>query len=219
MKLSNYIIKDNYCFHNTTEFYGIVDVGKNTIIEKNCSIGKPCREDITRYLFYKESFVDSSRITIIGEGCYIEEGAIISEGVKIGFNVICSEYTTVGQNSIINGNTKIHYRAQIFKRVIIGANSRIGGFICNDSKIGDNCSIYGFLVHKYRQHCGEECDKISIGSPKIGNNVIVGFNSTIIGGVNIEDNVYIAAGAIVTKNVPSNSIVKNTNQISKWNIF
>jgi len=219
MNRSNYIFKDDYCYHRTTEFYGEVEIGKNTIIEKNCSIGKPLREDISRYLIDEVNFSDSSRKTIIGDGCYIEEGVIISEGVEIGCNVICSEYIVIGQDSLISCNTKIHYRAQIFKRVKIGINSRIGGFICNDSEIGDNCSVYGTLVHKYRQHGGEKCDNHSIGAPKIGNNVIVGFNSTIIGGVNIGDNVYIAAGAIVTKSVLSNSIVKNTNQISKWNTF
>ena len=46
-----------------------------------------------------------------------------------------------------------------------------------------------------------------LGSPKIGNNVIVGPNSVIIGPIVIGDNVIIGAGSVVVKNVPSNSIV------------
>jgi acetyltransferase-like isoleucine patch superfamily enzyme len=41
----------------------------------------------------------------------------------------------------------------------------------------------------------------------IGNNVFIGVNSIIMPGVNIEDNVIIAAGSIVTKSVPSNVII------------
>lgn len=41
----------------------------------------------------------------------------------------------------------------------------------------------------------------------IGNNVFVGLNSTIMPGVKIGDNVIIAAGSIVTKSIPKNSIV------------
>ena len=39
---------------------------------------------------------------------------------------------------------------------------------------------------------------------KIGNNCFVGTNSSIIAPVNIGENSYIAAGSVITKNVPKN---------------
>lgn len=44
-------------------------------------------------------------------------------------------------------------------------------------------------------------------SPIIGDNVNVGANSVIIGGISIGDNSVIGAGSVVTKDVPSNTIV------------
>ncbi|MDO4534475.1 MAG: DapH/DapD/GlmU-related protein [Clostridium perfringens] len=41
----------------------------------------------------------------------------------------------------------------------------------------------------------------------IGNNVWIGGNSTILPGVTIGDNSIIAAGSVVTSNVPKNVIV------------
>lgn len=41
----------------------------------------------------------------------------------------------------------------------------------------------------------------------IGNNVMIGQNVIILPGVKIEDNVIIAAGSVVTKSIPENSIV------------
>lgn len=41
----------------------------------------------------------------------------------------------------------------------------------------------------------------------IGNNVFIGTNSIILPGVNIKDNVIIAAGSVVTKSIPSGKIV------------
>ena len=41
----------------------------------------------------------------------------------------------------------------------------------------------------------------------IGNNVFIGRNATIMGGVTIGDNVIIGAGAIVTKDIPSDTVV------------
>ena len=43
--------------------------------------------------------------------------------------------------------------------------------------------------------------------PKIGNNVFIGFNSSIIGPVEIEDDVIIAPHTLVNKNIPKGSIV------------
>lgn len=51
-------------------------------------------------------------------------------------------------------------------------------------------------------------DKKAQGKPvKIGNDVWIGGNCTILPGVTIGNNVIIAAGAVVTKDVPDNSLV------------
>ena len=44
----------------------------------------------------------------------------------------------------------------------------------------------------------------------IGNNVFVGTNSIILGGVNIGDNVIIGAGSLVNKDIPSNCVAAGT---------
>lgn len=41
----------------------------------------------------------------------------------------------------------------------------------------------------------------------IGNNVFIGMDSIILPGVKIEDNVIVAAGSVVTKSIPQNSVV------------
>lgn len=41
----------------------------------------------------------------------------------------------------------------------------------------------------------------------VGNNVYIGINSIILPGVHIGDNCIIAAGSVVTKDIPSNSVV------------
>ena len=52
---------------------------------------------------------------------------------------------------------------------------------------------------------GKSMDKV--GRIKIGNNCFLGNGCKILPNVNIGDNVIIGAGSIVTKNVPSNSVV------------
>ena len=47
----------------------------------------------------------------------------------------------------------------------------------------------------------------SKGEVEIGNNVWIGDKATILAGVVIGDNVIVAANSVVTKSVPSNTIV------------
>ena len=42
---------------------------------------------------------------------------------------------------------------------------------------------------------------------KVGDNVYIGLNCTILPGVTVGDNVIIAAGSVVTKSIPDNSVV------------
>lgn len=79
-------------------------------------------------------------------------------------------------------------------------------------EIGDNCKIttgVTILAHDYsysvlRSVYHEILPTSAI--TKIGDNVFIGINSTILMGSTIGDNVIIGAGSVVTGNVPSNTI-------------
>lgn len=78
-------------------------------------------------------------------------------------------------------------------------------------RIGDNCLV-GPGVHIYTAthplHPQERNTGLEYGKPvHIGHNVWIGGRAVINPGVNIGDNVVIASGAVVTKDVPSNVVV------------
>lgn len=52
----------------------------------------------------------------------------------------------------------------------------------------------------------------SSGEVRIGNNVRFGINCTVLKGVSIGDNCFIAAGAVVIKDIPANSIAGGCQQ-------
>lgn len=69
--------------------------------------------------------------------------------------------------------------------------------VLNAEVIGDNFSCIHCTTIGKKNGC----------RPYIGNNVIVGCNSCIIGGIHIGDNVTIGAGSVVVTDVPDNAIV------------
>jgi acetyltransferase-like isoleucine patch superfamily enzyme len=126
-------------------------------------------------------------------------------------------------------------------KVTIGNYTRIGDktkILCvNSIVIGDYCAIANNVVitdsnvhptnpefrlfkrsnlEQYGTHLWKYSDNMPV---KIGNNVWIGDNARISKGVTIGDNAVIAASAIVTKDVPTNSIAAgNPAKIVKTDI-
>lgn len=78
-----------------------------------------------------------------------------------------------------------------FGRVIVAPNVRIG----------NNCNMFTGVT------IGSTVRGSKAGVPEIGDNVWIGPNVAIVGGVKIADNVLIAANSYVNFDVPKNSIV------------
>lgn len=190
-----------------TKFFGPISIDKRVQIWHNCLIGFTGKdEDFT----FKNTEADHVEVTFLGEGSVVYPFSIIFRGAKIGKRVGINEHSRIGSRTIIGDETKIVYGAKIYDDVIIGKRCIISGFCCNGSKIGNETTMMGHLVHKYPTHAIDFWDDEELEdppSPIIEDNVIVGYNSIIIGGVTIGSNSYISAGAIITRDVPPHTKV------------
>ena len=202
--------------------FGPVKIERGVIIEEGCMIGKPSDsqyEQLKKKIKSPRSYNEFDEVvdtkTVIKKNCYIGHLSTIYSGTTLQEGVICKDYSLIGWDSTIGEKTKLMCRAQVYSWVMVGRGGRIGGLCGNDSKMGDNVSMFGYLLHSLREHGGGRRDP----APTIGDNVIVGMDSKIIGDISIGNNSYIAAGSIVTKNVPANTIVTFFNKqchINDW---
>ena len=94
---------------------------------------------------------------------------------------------------------EIHPGAKIGRRLFI--DHGMGVVIGETSEIGDDCLIYtgvvlgGTTLEKKKRH------------PTLGNRVIVGSNSTVLGAITIGDGARIGSGSVVVKSVPAGTTV------------
>jgi acetyltransferase-like isoleucine patch superfamily enzyme len=106
---------------------------------------------------------------------------------------------------IIGDNCFIGPFVEIQKSVHIGNNTKVQShaFICELVTIGQNCFIsHGvkFINDTFSQGKPAGGDKRFWKPTRIGNNVSIGTNATILP-VSITDNVVIGAGSVVTKDI------------------
>lgn len=94
---------------------------------------------------------------------------------------------------------EIHPGAKIGRRVFI--DHGMGVVVGETTEIGDDCLIYkgvvfgGTTLEKKKRH------------PTLGNRVVVGSNSTILGAITIGDGARIGSGSVVVKPVPPGATV------------
>jgi len=194
---------------STVKLYGEVKIGEDVKIGDYTIIG----------LRIDSNESENKSPTIIGDKCTIGSHVVICGGANIGNKTKIEDFCRIGEGVKIGLNCNILYGAKIHDDAKIGDNSIIGGFVCERAEIGNNVRMFGELLHVHREpHLG--WDDVIEKSPIIESSVFIGFGAKIIGEIRIGQYSYIAAGAIVTKNVPPKSIVAGINKIvpyKEWN--
>jgi len=180
---------------------GTNTIGKNTIVSDNVTLGFPSREHLG-----KEEFPG----TTIGADGMLRSGTIIYSDVVIGnhfstgHNVMIREKTTIGDhvavgtNTIIEGNVTIGNNVSLQSLVYIPT----GVLIEDDVFIGPNAVLTN---DPYPPHGGD-----NLKGPVIRKGASIGANATLVPGVEIGEGALVAAGAVVTRDVPPRMLAIGT---------
>lgn len=173
----------------------------------------------------------TSKWSIIKESIYSRWMGLRFGTTKIRFRIPVNylkgcEHFTIGDNTSFGKfvvlTTWDKYAEETFSpKVRIGKECNFGDFLhltcINRITIGENCLTGRWVTISDNNH--GRTDEIDIreapikrklaskGPIIIGNNVWIGDKATILGGVTIGDSVVIAANSVVTKDIPSYSVV------------
>lgn len=133
----------------------------------------------------------------------VADNANIGNGTKVWINVQIRENVTIGADCIISKDVYIDHGVSIGNRCKIQNSVSVynGVTILDDVFVGPNVSFTNDKVPRaFNTHW-----KITPTTVKRG--VSLGANSTIVCGVSLGEYAMIAAGSVVTKDVPSHALV------------
>ena len=156
-------------------------LARQPTFEKRVCIGDDCSIGPNAVIFYDVE---------IGNNTLLGDGASIREQCKIGSKCIISRYVTINYATTIGDRTKIMDSTHITGHAIIGNDVFISTLV---SSTNDN------VVR------GAQTD--SLLGPVIEDNVLIGASATLLPGVHLGIGCTVAAGSVVTKNVPQGVLV------------
>ena len=136
--------------------------------------------------------------------------------VKLGKDVKIFDFVNIYGCSI-DDNTKIGTFVEIQKNATIGKNCKISShtFICEGVYIEDNVFVghnVTFINDKHPRSVNEDGtiqteSNWQVIEKFVKKGASIGSSSTILCGITIGENAIVGAGAVVTKDVPHNTIV------------
>lgn len=147
-----------------------------------------------RELYIGNKFRQYKKCTF-GVGCQFRSPKTIELAGDINF----------GENSFLSASCG---SIQIAKNTAFNMNVHINADVGGNIKIGESCLIGPNVVmrtagHRYNNpNIAIKKQGHDIGDIILGNDVWVGSNAIILGGVKIGDGAVIGAGAVVTKDIP-----------------
>lgn len=173
--------------------YDNAQIGENTIIEENVSVGLRYHPECGKTIIGANSILRAGTI-IYGDvktGQYFQSGhhTVIRARVEMG------DYCTVTNGAVIEGMVKMGDSVRLMSHVYVASRTVFGNrVIC-----GPNVT---FLNEK---RPGKE--EVFAKGAYVEDDVMIGGGCVILPGVRIGERSFIAAGAVVTKDVPPHSLV------------
>ncbi len=180
-------------------------IGENVVIGDNSVIGKtPMKAAISTLKPKQLPPAVLSDGVIIGALVAIYRGAKIGQGVMIADlssvreDVEIGKFTIVGRGAAIENDTRIGNYVKIETNAYVTAHTRIE----------DRCFIAPMVTMTNDNYLGrtEERFKYTKG-PHLKKGARIGANATLMPGITIGEDAVVAAGSLVTKDVPPRKIV------------
>jgi acetyltransferase-like isoleucine patch superfamily enzyme len=162
-------------------------IGPRSIVSPHCILGMPVKGE--------------NRDTVIGCDALIRSGTVIYAGVAAGNNLVTGHFALIRERTVL-GN-----------KVLIGTHAVVDG----DARIGNEVSLQtgvyitrftvideGVFFGPYAKTCNDDFRQVTdqLQGPTLEKGVRVGCNAVILPRVQVGIGAVIAAGAVVTKDIP-----------------
>jgi UDP-2-acetamido-3-amino-2,3-dideoxy-glucuronate N-acetyltransferase len=225
--------------HSTAKIGGGSQLGYNSVISENVQIGENCRIG-SGVIIHPDTVIGNnvriddhtvvgklpmkaalSAITqeqqlppcVIGDGVILGTSVVIYRGCTLNKSVMVADLASVRENVEIGELTIVGRGVTVENKVRIGKRCKLEteAYITALSEIEDGCFIAPEVTFTNDNFLGRTKDRFKYHKGvTMKRGARIGANVTVLPGITIHEDALVAAGSIVTKDVPAKKIVMGT---------
>jgi acetyltransferase-like isoleucine patch superfamily enzyme len=222
--------------HSTAKIGGGSQLGHNSVISENVTIGENCRIG-SGVIIHPDTVIGNnvriddhavvgklpmkaalSAITqeqklppcLIGDGVILGTAVVIYRGCTLNKSVMVADMASVRENAEIGELTIVGRGVTVENKVRVGKRCKLEteAYITALSEIEDGCFIAPEVTFTNDNFLGRTKDRFKYHKGvTMKRGARIGANVTVLPGITIHEDALVAAGSIVTKDVPAKKIV------------
>lgn len=144
--------------------------------------------------------------TVIGDEAVIRHGTVVYATAEVGdrfttgHNALVREHTRAGDDVLVGTNATIDGDAEVGS----GVQLQTGAYVPKETVLGE-CVFLGPYAVLTNDPYPLRTDG-PLDGPTIADHATIGANATVLPGVSIGERAFVAAGAVVTEDVPAGTL-------------
>jgi UDP-2-acetamido-3-amino-2,3-dideoxy-glucuronate N-acetyltransferase len=145
----------------------------------------------------------------VGEGATIAAGAVVVAGARIGARAVIGDQAHVRERAVVGEETAIGRGSQVDSDVVVGARVRVqtGCYLAGASVIEDDVFVAPCVVTTNDRYATRHGPEYELEGVILRRACRVGGGAVLLPGVEVGNEAFVAAGAVVTRDVPPRAVV------------
>ncbi|MBD0290443.1 MAG: N-acetyltransferase [Thermoleophilia bacterium] len=185
--------------HPGTELGADVAIGENAVLGKSPTLGR--RSTARR---------DPLPPLVVGEGCAILAGAVVFAGTRLGRAVVVGDQACVRERCLLGDEVIVGRGSLVENDTSVGARTRIqaNAYVTAYSLLEEDVFIAPGVTTTNDNYMGRTEKRLALTKgPTIRRGARVGGGAVLLPGIEIGEEAFVGAGAVVTRDVPPRAVV------------
>jgi UDP-2-acetamido-3-amino-2,3-dideoxy-glucuronate N-acetyltransferase len=179
-------------------------VGEGVRLQDGCVIGKPLALGAR-----SSASGQAPPPAIVGAGTTVGAGAVVLAGAEIGDRCVVADQAHVRERVVIGDECVIGRAASVENDVRLGARVRMqtGAYVTAWSIVEDDVFIAPGVMTTNDPTAGRRAAGLELKGALLRRACRIGGSAVLLPGVEVGEEAFVAAGAVVTRDVPARALV------------
>jgi acetyltransferase-like isoleucine patch superfamily enzyme len=179
-------------------------IGEGVRLQDGCVVGKPLALGV-----HSSSAAEGPAASVVGAGSTVGAGAILVAGARVGERCVVADQAHVRERTSLGDETVVGRGASVENDVSVGARVRMqtGAYVTAWSVVEDDVFIAPCVTLTNDPTAGRRSAGVELRGPTLRRGCRIGAGAVLLPGVEVGTDAFVAAGAVVTRDVPERCLV------------